>query len=102
MASVAEIARFRLLIGNTELTDEQLGLILDNNEINFNSSAYEYWLGVAGNYAHLVSMSENGSDRKLSDLHKHALDQARFFKDASVVEEPGAQGRSTSRPIVRP
>lgn len=103
MASPTDIVRFKLLIGGTDLTDEQLGLMLDNNLSNMNKAGYEYWRGVAGKYAHLVSVSENQSDRKLSDLWAHAKGMMQEFKDAIESEDPSdSVGASGTRAIERP
>lgn len=100
MASAAEIARFKLLIGGTDLTDLQLGTLIDDNT-SLNMSAYEYWLGMAGQYAHLVSITENASKRDMSDLWTHAKGQAALFREAAASEDGDGLGGSTTRAIVR-
>lgn len=103
MASPTDVDRFKMLIGGTDLSDEQIVLLLDNNSGNMNKAGYEYWRGMSGKYAHLVSVSENQSDRKLSDLFAHAKAMMQEFKDAVESEDPSdSLGSSTTRAIERP
>lgn len=102
MASPTDIVRFRLLIGGTDLTDEQVELLLDNNAANMNKAGYEYWRGVAGKYAHLVTVTENQSKREMSDLWSHAKGMMQEFKDAVESEDPSdSLGSSGTRAIER-
>jgi hypothetical protein len=103
MASPTDIARFRMLIGGTDLTDEQVDFLLENNAGNMNRAGYEYWRGVAGKYAHLVTVTENQSKREMSDLWAHAKGMMLEFKEAGESEDPSdSLGFSGTRAIERP
>jgi len=102
MASPLEIDRFKMLIGGTDLSDEQISLLLDNNELSMNKAGYEYWRGMAGTYAHMVTVSENQSRRDLSDLFAHAKAMMAEYKAAIDEEElEVTEGTSGTRPIER-
>ncbi len=102
MASPTEIARFRRLLGGTDLTDEQLDMYLTDNDGNMNKAGHEYWQGMAGKYSHLVTVSENQSRRELSDLFAHAMKMVEQFKAAVDAEEIIAvEGTSGTREIER-
>lgn len=50
--------------------------------------AADIWREKAASYAGLVSVSESGSSRQMSDLHKNAIAMAKAFGDADP-EAPG-------------
>ena len=75
MAIPEEIAQLRLLIGTTDLNDDQLGAILDA-EGSIEGAAAAVWESKAASSATLVNVSESGSSRSLSDVHKNALAMA--------------------------
>lgn len=82
MATEAEIAKLRLLIGEPTAevyTDEDLGARLDTAEGDENKAAYGVWTEKAAAAAELVDISEGGSSRKMGDIYEQALDMARFF-----------------------
>lgn len=83
MATPEEIAAFRLLIGAPDnvdpYTDEVLSDRIDAAEGDLNGLASSIWREKAAHYSTLVDVSESGSSRKLSDLHKNALAMAASF-----------------------
>ncbi len=97
MATAEEIAAFRLLINESEdklpYDDTTLSARLDA-ALSPQGRAAEVWREKAAAYADLVSVSESGSSRQLSDLHKNALAMA----DALTKADPAAPG---SGPAVR-
>lgn len=103
MATQEEIASLRALVGETSLTDQQLGAILDASQCE-NEAAAKVWGQKAGEYASLVNISEAGSSRSMGDLHKNALDMARYYADLGCPGEGGDDrtGRTQTRAIVRP
>lgn len=84
MATVDEIAALRLLINEPDdtngWTDEKLGLVIDGAS-SINDAARSVWVSKASTYVTLVDVSESGSSRKLSDLHKNALAMAKYYSD---------------------
>lgn len=109
MATDHEIRRLKLIVGSEMFTDEQLGEVLDafegELEDKLDLAAAQVWEIRAGRYHTMVDISESGSSRKMSDLHKNALAMAAYYgKKATedAVEEPGGgAGRSGTRRIVR-
>lgn len=95
MATTEEIAAFRLLINEAEdkqpYTDAALSARLDA-AVSTQSLAAEIWREKAATYADLVSVSESGTSRNLSDLHKNALAMA----DALTKADPQAPGTGTA------
>lgn len=82
MASEAEIARLRLLIGEPSgevYDDEDLGTRLDTADGDPNKAAYEIWTEKAAAAAELVDISEGGSSRKMGDIYEQALNMAKHF-----------------------
>lgn len=79
MATADEIAAFRLLIDEQTdklpYSDAVLGVRLDA-AASPESLAAQIWREKAAGYAALVNVSESGSSRNLSDLHKNALAMA--------------------------
>lgn len=79
MATAEAIATFRLLIDEQEdklpYTDAVLSARLDSAS-SPQALAGEIWREKAAAYASLVTVSESGSSRNLSDLHKNALAMA--------------------------
>jgi hypothetical protein len=100
------IDALRGMIGESALSDEQLATVLvanrnDDGTFNLNRAASDVWLGKAAQYAELVDVSESGSSRKLSDLHKNALTMAARYGSDDEAAATGAR-RSRTRAIVRP
>jgi hypothetical protein len=46
-----------------------------------------YWSGRAAAYSKFVTVSESGSTRSLSDVHKQALDMLKYWTDRANREE---------------
>ena len=100
MASPEDIAKLRLLIGEPDdsngWTDEKLADIIDASS-SLNDAASKVWVSKAGTYSSLVDVSESGSSRKLSDMHRNALTMAEYFKDAEEASVPAP----TSYPVIQ-
>ena len=98
MATAAEIAAFRLLIDSAEdvapYDDQSLSNRIDA-AVSTQALAREIWLEKAASFASLVSVSESGSSRQMSDLHKNALAMAKGFADA----DPAAPGSPAVRGV---
>lgn len=82
MATEAEIARLRLLIGEPTpevYTDADLNTRLDTAGGDLNKVAYDVWTEKAAAAAELVDISEGGSSRKMGDIYEQALNMAKHF-----------------------
>lgn len=94
MATAEEIAAFRLLIDEANdalpYDDASLSLRLDD-ATSTEALAKQIWLEKAASYAALVNVSESGSSRSMSDLHKNALNMAKTFGDVDPAG-PSARG----------
>ena len=85
MATTAQIESIRRLTNGAEAyTDEQLGELIDAG-MTEDQMAYRIWNEIAAASAALVDVSESGSSRKLSDLHKNALAMANSFKTPTTL-----------------
>lgn len=86
--------------GGSGYTDDQIRRYLDQGNSVFDFARL-YWEGKAATYSTLVDVSESGSSRKFSDLHKNALTMAKHFgtkpEEELAAERPG----KGSRPAVR-
>ena len=95
MATTEEIAAFRLLIDENEdkipYDDISLSDRLDA-ATSRQALAGEIWLEKAAKFASLVNVSESGSSRSMSDLHKNAITMAQTFGAA----DPTAPGVGTA------
>jgi Cdc6-like AAA superfamily ATPase len=92
VATADQIAAFRLLISAPDNEDPYTDEVLSDRIDAATSSealAAQIWREKAAEYAQLVSVSESGSSRQLSDLHKNALEMAKAFGAADVTA-PGA------------
>ena len=98
MATVDQIAELRDLVAEPDdangWTDEKLGNLIDASD-SLNAVASQIWSRKAAMYATLVDVSESGSSRKLSDLHKNALAMGAFYATQGDGAAP-----VTSAPIV--
>lgn len=104
MATPDQIEQLRILIGESEdidpWTDEFLGKLIDT-AVTVDKAAQTFWRGKAAQSAHLVDISEGGSSRKMSDVHKNYLAMASTFADPAD-EIPVATARpSRTRGIKR-
>jgi hypothetical protein len=85
VATKADIDALRLLIAESDdkapYDDISLSVRLDAAASPEGLAAI-IWREKAANYAALVTVSESGSSRSLSDLHKNALAMAKSLSDA--------------------
>lgn len=112
MATAAEIAAFRLLINEPNdvapWTDAAINDFLDqylnaDGSVDLDWAASHVWTEKASSTVGLVDMTENGSTRKLSDIHKNMLSMAEMFRARSPrASAEDASSRPRTRPIVRP
>jgi Cdc6-like AAA superfamily ATPase len=80
---VAELRRLTAIPDVTEpYSDAFMGALIDTNGIE--GAAALVWREKAAAYAEAVDMSESGSTRKFSDLHKNALAMAGEFGSLTV------------------
>jgi hypothetical protein len=101
VATAEQITELRGLINEPTqdpYTDEVLGLRIDA-EPELRILAATLWREKAARFAGLVDIKEGNSDRKLSQLHKQALDMATAL-GGSVEVAVGAR-RVTTRKIER-
>lgn len=101
MASPEQLAALRKLINEPDdtngWTDDYLGGLIDGG-LTLNAAAGSVWTTKAGQFSTLVDVSESGSSRKLSDLHKNALTMARYYQGADAAEEEATE---LPGPVVR-
>lgn len=83
MATEAQIMELRRLVDDTvtpvEYTDLELNGRIDLADGALGVVAHAVWIEKAAKYARLVNVSESGSSRSLSDLHRNALAMAERF-----------------------
>lgn len=101
MATPDQIARMRRLVGETQLTDEELGTIIDN-AANFNLAVAEVWETLAAEYSTITNLSEAGSSRSLGDLFKNAQAMGNYYRGIGGTENQVNLAYSRTRAIVRP
>lgn len=98
MATESEIAALRAAIGqpaNEEpWTDAALGALIDAANGDLNLAAYNAWMSKAASAASMVDISEGGSSRKMSDVHKNALAMAAVYKGQISPDSPPVTGGS--------
>jgi Cdc6-like AAA superfamily ATPase len=100
MATADELAALRRAINEFDnldpYTDDYLKSLID--VLGVDLAASTVWTEKAAQYASLVNVSESGSSRSLSDLHKNALAMAERFSSVGA----GASNRSYTVEIERP
>jgi hypothetical protein len=100
MATEAQIAQLREMIAELEdvdpYSDETLGAQIDA-ATSMEALASSLWQAKAAQYAGLVNVSESGSSRALSDLHKNALAMARSYRDVDPAGATSQQGTRISK-----
>lgn len=102
MATQEEINQARALVPDTQLTDEQIGDIIDASDC-LNQAVGKIWGELAGKLANLVNISEAGSSRSMGDLQKNALAMAKYYADLGCgTEITPHTPRTRTRAIVRP
>jgi hypothetical protein len=101
MATPDEIAALRGLVNESESCgewdDETLAAIIDEST-TMNGAASVVWTRKAAASSTLVDVSESGSSRKLSDIHKNALAMAKYF--GGLDEEDGGSGGTADAPVI--
>lgn len=86
-----------------EWNDDRLNAMYEACDRDLHRTAAAFWRVKANEAASLVDVTENGSSRKLSDLHKNYLDIAGYHESqAAVPAETEIVGRPRIRQIVRP
>lgn len=102
MATPQQIARLRQLVGDTTLSDEELGAIIDSSA-NFELAVAEVWQTLAAQYSTVTNLSEAGSSRSLGDLFKNAQAMATYYRGLGTpAPVTPTTGYSRTRAIVRP
>lgn len=100
MASLEDVNKLRDLIGEPDesngWTNEKLAEIIDASASVVEAAA-KVWTSKAATYATLVDVSESGSSRKLSDLHKNALAMSSHYNQAHQATLPPV---TTAGPVV--
>ena len=102
MATPAEVARLRLLIGDPteeEVSDYTIEITLDAMGGNTNRAASELWSIRAAQFSSLVNTTESGSTRNLGDLYKNAMAMKMHYDSLGV--EGVTRGRTRIGRIVR-
>lgn len=107
MAEQADIDAFKELLpsnpGQYGWDDAYIGALLDSG-ITENSMLLKFWEKVAASTSDFVDMSESGSSRSLSQIHKNAVAMAKVYRDLVDKEENPPADRTSgirSRAIVR-
>jgi len=83
-------------------TDVRIQGVLDMYEEDTDASAGHIWSVKAADSATYVDISENGSSRKMSDVHKNAVSMSNFYRGLAVDVVAATEGRPHTRAIVRP
>lgn len=88
---------------DTLFSDDMIDDILTRYPDIYEAAA-EGWRIKAAKLADLVNTNESGTSRSMSDLHKHALEMAKYFGGQSVTVGEAAvdRGRVKIRNITRP
>lgn len=84
---------------DTDFRDQEIEDLLTNNGGSARRAAYDGWRIKAARYAELVDVTEGNASRKMSQLHKQALDTARTFLRSTNT---AVEGRSRIGTIRRP
>lgn len=101
MAAFEDIEKLRHFVAEPEpsepWTDTKLGAIIDAYEGNVRAAAAHVWTAKAASAAHLVNISEGGSSRQMSDIHKNALAMASAFSASAGDEVIGGVSTRAAR-----
>jgi hypothetical protein len=87
-------------VGSSSYSDLQLMTLIDEKDGDLDLVARQVWLWKAAKYSSLVTTSESGSSRALSDLYKNALAMAGQSGDGGG-ENPPYSRPSRTRAIER-
>lgn len=106
MATTEQIAQLKALLGPAGfgVNDTDLGVLIDSANGDLNKVAADRWGTYASSTANLVNVSESGSSRNMSEVHKNALNMAAYFRKLSESANPTPEpvsDRPRTRPIVR-
>lgn len=104
MADPQDVTTLILMVGPDLLTSQEFEQLIDLNDDNLNLAAAQVWEIRAGKYHGLVDISESGSSRKMSDMHKNALALAAMYRGKETTVEPevpDSAGVTRTRRIVR-
>jgi pectin methylesterase-like acyl-CoA thioesterase len=101
MATEEQISALRLMVDEEGdcggWDDDKLAAAIDASE-TLNGAAARVWYLKAGSYANLVDVSESGSSRKLSDLHKNATEMGNLYAGLALAEDTASV---VDAPVVR-
>ncbi len=106
MAEQAEIDAFKAMLpANPETygwTDTYIGEQLDGDKTE-NAMLLAFWTKVASDTFEYADMSESGSSRSLSNIHRNAVAMAKIYRDLVDKEEnpPTTATGIRSKRIVR-
>jgi hypothetical protein len=78
--------------------DAKIQILLDA-QVSLNRIMVTYWSSRAAATVNLVSVSESGSTRSLSDIHKQAVDMLKYWTDLLEKEETVTPEEASIRPI---
>ena len=111
MATTQQIARLRLILGPNVLQDADLDQIIDltvpegGTDPDLLEAEAIAWETAAARYHALVDVSESGSSRSLSQMHKNAMLMATSVRkriaDLTVEAEVEVKRPTGTRRIVR-
>lgn len=89
--------QLRLLVGerippggsetDTLFSDEELSIILNRHEDNLTAAAAEAWAIKAAEFAVLIDISEEGSERRLSQRYRHAMLQLSYYSELVAADK---------------
>lgn len=103
-ATLDQIMELRDLVDEpTEdpFTDAILGTIIDASDGDLITAAKAVWVRKSARLAKLVDVREGNSDRKLSQLHKQALEMVAQYTALTAASPEATTRRSRTRKIDR-
>jgi hypothetical protein len=74
-------------------TEIELGALIDS--LTLNGAAAQLWRETASATTQLVDVSESGSSRKMSDVHRNALSMAGYYQ--GLVDKATNDALNTTR-----
>lgn len=74
--------------------EEKIGLLLDSG-LSTSKVVRQWWSNRSAATAGFVNVSESGSSRSLSDIHKQALGMLKYWDDVIRLEEQEAEEEET-------
>ncbi len=98
----AEVRRAAALQADDETyTNEQLDAMIDG-ELTLNRVILKIWREKAAAYAEMVTVSEAGSSRSLSELHGNALEMIKVYQQLVDADDAASTGGGSGRPFSVP